>query len=229
MKRGYAATPLPGNVTASGKNVYILDDDHEMRSSLEFFLESADFAPRAFAAPSDLFMAIDGLGPGCLLVDIRMPDCDGFQVLERIKERRITLPVVIMTAHGDVISAVRAMKLGAYDFLQKPYEEDMLLEILGRAFDALGANLSTIGQLSDVRRRLGGLTERERDVLVGLVSGRSNKQVAYDLGLSVRTIEAHRASMMMRLRVRTFAEAVRMAIEGGIVEPAPSAVFAQAN
>lgn len=213
----------------SGRNVYILDDDLEVRSSLEFFLDSFGFAPRAFAAPSDLLPAIDGLAPGCLLLDIRMPGCDGFQVLEKIEERRATLPVVIMTGHGNVASAVRAMKLGACDFLQKPYEEEILLEVLSRAFNALDASLGALSQLSDARKRFGRLTERERDVLCGLVSGRSNKQVAYDLDISVRTVEAHRASMMTRLGVRTFAEAVRIAIDGSTVAPARSAVLARAN
>ena len=205
-----------GNAAVAGRAVYILDDDEAVRSSLQFFLASAGFAPRTFAR-SDVFLdAAEGLAPGCVLLDVRMPGFDGFEVLERLEGMRAALPTLIMTGHGDIATAVRVMKLGACDFIEKPFEEDLLIEILERIFSMLGDNVRRLERQHYVRSRLSRLTDREREVLAGLVVGRANKVIAYDLDISIRTVEMHRAAMMERLGVRTFADALRLAIEGGI-------------
>ena len=195
--------------------VYVVDDDADVRASLAYFLASAGFAERAFADPRTFLAEAGDLAPGCVLLDVRMPVMDGFEVLEHLAGQ-LRLPIVVMTGHGDVVTAVRTMKLGAVDFLEKPFEEAVLLEILQRTFDTLGDTVRGLDRRRDAQARLAALTDREREVLVALLGGCANKVIAFDLGLSVRTVEMHRAAMMDRLGVRTFAEALRLALDGGI-------------
>lgn len=198
-----------------GGTVYIVDDDAAVRGSLTFFLMTAGFAARPYADPSTFLADAASLPPGCVLLDVRMPGISGFEVLERLAPRRAELPVVIMTGHGDVVTAVRAMKSGARDFLEKPFEEEMLLAILAQVFATLAGDVREQCRVADARSRLAALTDREREVLVRLLAGQPNKLVAFDLQISIRTVEMHRAAMMDRLQVRTFAEALRLALEGG--------------
>ena len=168
------------------------------------------------------FLAVaDGLEPGCVLLDVRMPGADGFEVLTGIAARGAALPTVVMTGHGDVLTAVRAMKLGAADFLEKPFTEDMVVAVLDRLFANLDADVAQDISRHAAAEKIARLTEREAEVLHGLIAGHSNKVLAYDLGISVRTIEMHRASLMDRLDVRTFAEALRIAFEAGVVGAVP--------
>ena len=196
--------------------VYIVDDDTDVGESLAFFLESAGFVPRIFADARAFVATAASLPPGCVLLDVRMPDIDGFEVLERLKLKQVPLPVVVMTGHGDVVTAVRAMKLGADDFIEKPCEESVLLDILAQVFASLEGRIEQAARRQDAKTRLRALTDREREVLVALLGGRSNKVVAFELDISVRTVEMHRAAMMERLHVRTFAAALRIALDGGI-------------
>ena len=197
-------------------SVYIVDDDADVRDALTFFLTTAGFAARAFADPL-LFMAeAETLDPGCVLLDVRMPGIDGFEVIDRLQIMRSPHLVAVMTGHGDIGTAVRAMKLGAVDFLEKPFEEETLLEILSRTFATLDNNALHRERRGDARARLATLTDREREVLVALVAGRANKVIAFELDISVRTVEMHRAAMMDRLRVKTFAGALRLALDGGL-------------
>ncbi len=206
--------------------VYILDDDPSVRESLAYFLTATGFAGRQFATAAAFLAEADGLAPGCLLLDIRMPEIDGFDVLERLATRRTVLPVVVMTGHGDVDTAVRAMKLGAHDFVEKPFEENMILGVLARVFETLDGTVRDMERQRDVAARLGRLTPREADVLRGLLAGRPNKLIAYDLGISIRTVEMHRSGMMEALGIRTFVGALRLAIEGGMAMPsAPADMF----
>lgn len=202
--------------------VYIVDDNAMVRASVAAFLESAGFPSRQFSAPGMFLDEADSLSPGCVLLDVRMPEIDGFQVLQKLAEKRSVLPVVIMTGHGDVVTAVRAMKLGAHDFIEKPFEKNMLLGILARVFTMLDRTVRDRARQDDVTARLARLTDREREVLVGLLSGRSNKLIAYDLDISIRTVEMHRSAMMDRLGVRTFVGALRLGIEGGLALPPTS-------
>ncbi|KAB7646242.1 response regulator transcription factor [Polymorphobacter fuscus] len=205
------------------ETIYILDDDHSVRTSLGFFLANAGFATRSFADAASFLDAADSLSPGCVLLDLRMPEIDGFEVLERLATKRAALPVVVMTGHGDVGTAVRAMKLGALDFVEKPYEENMLLGILARVFMLLDNQVRDLGRQAEMRARIARLTDREREVLVGLLAGRANKLIAYDLGISVRTVEMHRSAMMERLGVRSLVEALRIAIAAGLALPPAAA------
>ena len=200
-------------------NVYIVDDDLDVLNSLDFFLSSAGFSTISFSDPLAFLDAVNSLSPGCLLLDIRMPGMDGIEVLKRHGNKRSAIPVVVMTGHGDVSTAVHAMKLGAMDYIEKPFEESALLKILGLIFKTLEIDLQLLSRQEAARARVNSLTGREREVLDGLLAGRSNKIVAYDLSISVRTVEMHRAAMMARLHVQTFAEAVLLAREGGMAMP----------
>lgn len=199
------------------RTVYVVDDDAGIRTSSAFFLQSVGMQPRVFENGQAFMAAATDLTPGCVLLDVRMPAMDGFEVIERLNDRRAELPVVVMTGHGDVLTAVRAMKVGAVDFLEKPFAEAMVLDILNRLFATLDEAVAADSRRHHAEERMKHLTDREAEVLHGLIAGRSNKVLAYDLGISVRTIEMHRAGMMNHLGVRTFAEALRLAFEAGAV------------
>lgn len=198
------------------KTVYIVDDDAAVRASLGFFLTTSGFVNVPFDDPHEFVRSLGQLEPGCVLLDLRMPALDGFAVLARLASLREQLPVVMMTGHGDVVTAVRAMKSGASDFIEKPFEEEMLLEILGRVFATLDGSLREVSRKRAASVRLSALSAREQEVLLGLLTGHSNKVLAFQLGISIRTIEMHRAGMMDRLGVRTLAEALRLAFEGDL-------------
>lgn len=212
------------------KHVYIVDDDVEVRTSLTFFLSSAGYFARPSGGGVAFLADVDNLQPGCVLLDIRMPELDGIEVIEALGDRIDRFPVVVMTGHGDVATAVRAMKHGASDFLEKPFAEDVVMEIIDRVFETLKAGTSARSERSEARARIESLTRREHDVLEGLAAGLSNKIIAYRLGLSIRTVEMHRASMMAHLAVRTLPDALRLAyvcgIKGSQKEPARLASIA---
>lgn len=196
--------------------IYIVDDDETLRDSIAFALETSAFRVKSFDGARTFLAAVDALEPGCVLMDVRMPDIDGLQVVEALGDRIEKLPIVVMTGHGDVSTAVRAMKMGASDFLEKPFEEDVLLQILERTFKALDANRAAIELRAQATKKLTMLTPREDDVLRGLAAGLSNKIIAFRLGLSVRTVEMHRSSLMDRLGVRSLPEALRIAFLAGL-------------
>ena len=198
------------------KHVYIVDDDESVRQSIAFFLSSMGFRPHLFSTGRDFLDEAAVLPPGCVLLDIRMPDLDGIQVVELLGDRVAKLPVVIMTGHGDVQTAVTAMKLGVSDFLEKPFEEDMLIEILDRTLARLSEQSRLFGEAEHARSLIERLTPREADVLRGLVGGLSNKVVAFNLGVSTRTVEMHRANMMDRLGAKSLSDALRTAFTAGL-------------
>jgi len=201
------------------RRIYIVDDDVEVRTSLTFYLSTVGF----FARPSSGGMAfladVDDLRPGCVLLDMRMPDLDGLEVIAALGDRIDRFPVVVITGHGDITTAVRAMKMGASDFLQKPFAEDVLLETVKRVFETLEAGLTARDQRVDACERIKALTPRERDVLLGLAGGCSNKIIAHRLNLSTRTVEMHRASMMEHLGVKTLPDAMLLTFVSGITVP----------
>jgi two-component system response regulator FixJ len=196
----------------------VVDDDRDVRRSISFMLGAADLQSRPFASGPDLLDALPELQPGAILLDIRMPEMDGFQVMTELAQRGIEWPVVVMTGHGEVSVAVQAMKLGAIDFLEKPFGEDVLLASLDRAF----VLLKDRGEKADRRRaaedRIKLLSARESEVLRGLMAGLSNKMLARRLDISLRTVEMHRANMMDRLQVGSLAEGLTLAVQAG-VEP----------
>lgn len=191
--------------------VYVVDDESEVRRALGFFLKSAGFMPRPFLNGADFLNEARELPPGCVLLDIRMSGLDGMQVIERLGTEVRRLPVIVMTGHGDVSTAVQAMKLGAQDFLEKPFEDEVLLQALAHGFDLIERTSLAEQERRDAERRMAGLTARERDVLALLAQGKSNKEFAIALDLSVRTVEMHRATMFDRLDVRSLPEALKLA------------------
>ena len=198
------------------KHVYVVDDDRDVRCSISFMLGTAGLQSRPFASGEDLLGSVEELSPGCVLLDLRMPDLDGFEVMTELAGRGVDWPVVVMTGHGEVPIAVRAMKLGAVDFLEKPFDEAALLAGLDRGFDLLKDRDEKTQARRAARERIDLLTTREREVLSGLMQGLSSKLIARRLEISLRTVEMHRANMMSRLQVRNLAEALTLAVQAGM-------------
>jgi len=193
------------------RQVYIVDDDDAIRRSVGFALKTSGFAVRAFENGAELLKSAADLDSGCILLDIRMPGMDGLEVQEALKAKGVTLPIVIMTGHGDVSLAVRAMKAGAVDFIEKPFQKAVLLSALEQAFGRLRHAAASREHSGEAAVKLQALTPREREVLAGLAQGLPNKSIAYDLGISPRTVEIHRANVMTKLGVRSLSDALRIA------------------
>lgn len=191
--------------------VHLVDDDDAIRRSAGFMLKTSGYRVRTFESGNDLLKNLSSLDPGCILLDIRMPGMDGLEVQQALKDRGVTLPVVIMTGHGDVTLAVQAMKAGAVDFIEKPFEKAVLLGAIEQAFERLDRSKAAKQRASEAQVRLQALTPREREVLDGLAQGLPNKTIAYDLGISPRTVEIHRANLMTKLEVKSLSEALRIA------------------
>jgi len=191
--------------------VHIVDDEDAIRRSAGFMLKTSGFAVETWASGVAFLKEVRHAEPGCILLDVRMPEMDGLAVQQQLTERGIAMPVIVLTGHGDVTIAVRAMKAGAIDFIEKPFEKAVLLAAIETAFDRM-ANASTrLARAEEASVRLAGLTARERDVLDGLAQGLPNKTIAFDLGISPRTVEVHRANLMTKLDVRSLSEALRIA------------------
>jgi two-component system, LuxR family, response regulator FixJ len=203
------------------RTVYVLDDDEAVRRSLERLLASANFEPVTFER-SDMFLtAARTFKTGCVLLDVRLPGMSGLEVQEQLQEMRNDLPIIVMTAQGDVQTAVRAMKAGASDFLEKPYSDQALLGSIEAAF-AKETPSDRNQEIADAVRRVATLSPREREVLYGLMDGRPNKVIAHHLGISVRTVEVHRARMMERLGTHQLADALRLGIMSKLNAPPPT-------
>lgn len=196
--------------------VYIVDDDRDVRSSTSFILSTMGLRTRPFASGVDFVSDLDHLEPGCILLDIRMPEMDGVEVLEQLARRNIDWPVIIMTGHGEISLAVQTMRLGAIDFLEKPFEEELLQACLHRAAQLLQNETHASVCKRDAISRIENLTHREEEVLEGLMEGLSNRQIADRLEISLRTAEMHRANMMQRLGVTGLAEALRLVADAGM-------------
>jgi two-component system, LuxR family, response regulator FixJ len=201
------------------RSVHVVDDDADVRRSLERLLLSAGFRPVLYQNAFALLDHAWELSAGCMLLDMRMQGMDGLELQARLNDFGVRLPVIVMTGHGDVATAVRAMKTGAVDFLEKPFDDERLLAAIETALAGIGG---AGGKLESTRaaQRIGALSPRERQVLDGLVAGQMNKAIAYDLGISVRTVEVHRARMLERLGTRHIAEAIRLAVLATLVPPA---------
>lgn len=200
------------------KQVYVVDDDEAIRRSLAFMLKTSGHKVELFVCGEDFLKAAPKLAPGCVLLDVRMPGLDGLEVQAAMAERGITFPVVVMTGHGDIAIAVRAMKAGAIDFIEKPFEKAAMLHALEQGFAKLGSLDLRRLRAEEAAARLEVLTPREHDVLRGLVEGLPNKSIAYDLGISPRTVEIHRANLMSKLDVKSLSEALRIAFAAGLGE-----------
>jgi two-component system response regulator FixJ len=193
--------------------VFIVDDDDAVRESLAALLESHGFSTVTFPSALHFLAKCDRAARGCLLADVRMPDMDGLELQEKVAADFPDLAVVIITGHGDIPIAVRAMKAGALDFVEKPFSEEIIIEIVRRGFER-----TTQSRRHDAAAapRLALLTPREREVLIGLVAGFPNKTIGYDLGISARTVEIHRARVMEKLQAKSLSALVRIAIAAGI-------------
>ena len=191
--------------------VHLVDDDAAVRRSVGFMLKTSGHRVETYESGSELLKAGSKLHDGCILLDIRMPGMDGLEVQQALQEKGVRLPVIIMTGHGDVGLAVRAMKAGAVDFIEKPFEKETLIGSLREGFRRLSRKEATQDRKKDAEVRLQALTSRERDVLNGLAEGLPNKTIAYDLGISPRTVEIHRANLMTKLQVRSLSDALRIA------------------
>ena len=203
--------------------VYLIDDEPAVRRSIGFMLKTSGFEVHPYESGFEFLKAASSLEPGCILLDIRMPGMDGLELQEALRQKGITHPVVIMTGHGDVSLAVQAMKAGAADFIEKPFEKAVLLEAIGIAVDRMKRSAASRDRASDAAVRLQVLTPRERDVLDGLAQGLPNKTIAYDLGISPRTVEIHRANLMTKLKVRSLSDALRIAFAAQEQLSAPDA------
>jgi two-component system response regulator FixJ len=199
-------------------NVYVIDDDPAMRDSLEFLLGAAGFSVRLFDSAQVFLNELSQLEAGCVVTDVRMPGVDGMELLRRLNPALgpRKLPVIVMTGHGDVPLAVEAMKLGALDFLEKPFEDDRLIGMIETALSPHQASARSESLTADMAARLASLTPRERQVMQGLVSGQSNKAIAREYDISPRTVEVYRANVMTKMQAGSLSELVRLAIRAGM-------------
>lgn len=201
------------NHSAAVAAVFVVDDDDGVRTSLGILLDSAGYRAVPFASAGEFLARYDPAQPGCLLLDMRMPEMTGMELLKELASRGGFLPVIFITGHGDVPMAVEAMKSGAFDFLQKPFSPKDLLERIGKALAADREAREVLSRAGELRRRHATLTPREKEVMALIVTGHANKVIAMDLGLSERTVEIHRARVMEKMATRSVAHLVRMALE----------------
>ena len=197
--------------------VCVIDDDDAARQSLEFLLKTAGVGVRTFESAKQFLQAMPETTSGCIVTDVRMPEMSGIDLLREVKRLNVPLPVIVITGHGDVALAVEAMKIGAIDFLEKPFNDDLLLTSVRTALqkDALTARHKA--EVAEVQKKLASLSARERQVLEGLVAGKANKVIAFDLSISPRTVEIYRANVMTKMAANSLSDLVRSAITAGIL------------
>jgi two-component system response regulator FixJ len=198
--------------------VYVIDDDDAVRQSLEFLLKTADIKVRSFESAKEFLGTLPKIKSGCIVTDVRMPEITGIDLLRRVKELNLDIPVIVITGHGDIALAVEAMKFGAVDFLEKPFDDEMILGSVRSALSKDADSTRQKVQYAEINEKLAALSNRERQVLEGLVSGKANKVIAYDLGISPRTVEIYRANLMTKMGAGSLSELVRMAMTVGILK-----------
>ncbi|MCB5175746.1 MULTISPECIES: response regulator FixJ [Microvirga] len=195
--------------------VHVVDDDVAVRQSLSFLLATVGLPVRLHESAVSFLDSVTEPVAGCIVTDVRMPEVDGIEFLRRLKSRGFSVPVIVMTGHADVPLAVEAMKQGAVDFIEKPFDDDLFLAAVRSALDLQEQNAERTSQTAEVQGRIDSLSERERQVLDGLVAGKANKVIAYDLGISPRTVEIYRANVMGKMQASSLSELVRMALLAG--------------
>jgi len=203
---------------SSKPKVYVIDDDAAMRDSLNFLLEAANFDVTLFENAANFLEAFPSLDFGCVVSDVRMPGIDGIELLKRLKALDSRFPIVIITGHGDVPLAVEAMKLGAVDFLEKPFEDDRLLRMIESAIVQGEPAAKDEAVTRDIAARIATLSPRERQVMDGLIAGLSNKMIARNYDISPRTIEVYRANVMTKMQANSLSELVRLAMRAGLLK-----------
>jgi len=198
--------------------VHVVDDDEAMRDSMAFLLRAENFQVQTYADAADFLTALPQIKVGCVVTDVRMPGMSGIELLQRLRELKVSLPVIVVSGHGDVPLAVEDMKTGALDFIEKPFEDDVFLRAVRTALGAQAVDSQRQAQKATINSRLESLSNREREVLEGLVAGHPNKTIAYDLGISPRTVEIYRANVMEKMQARSLSDLVRMALVGGLLD-----------
>jgi len=198
--------------------VHVIDDDDPVRQSLEFLLRSARIEVRTYPSAVAFLDALPTINSGCAITDVRMPGMSGLELLQRLRESGFKLPVIVITGHGDVPLAVQAMKDGAIDFLEKPFDDDVLLAAVRLALSSAERESLQDSERAELHDRLATLSNRERQVLKGLVAGHPNKTIAYDLDISPRTVEVYRANLMTKMKARNLSELVRITFIGGFLK-----------
>jgi two-component system response regulator FixJ len=199
--------------------VDLIDDDEAVRQSLAFLLDSGGIAARTHESATAFLAALPTLTPACIVTDVRMPGMTGIELLRELRVRGVDAPVIVITGHGDVPLAVEAMKGGAADFLEKPFDDDALLATIRAAMGRQARDAQRHAERDAILERLASLSGRERDVLAGLVAGHANKMIAYDLGISPRTVEIYRANLMTKMDAASLSHLVRMAMLAGFARP----------
>jgi two-component system response regulator FixJ len=199
-------------------DAHVIDDDQAVRESIEFLLRSAQLTVKTYETASAFLAVAPTVGSGCIITDVRMPGISGIDLLRRLKEMGLRLPVIVITGHGDVPLAVEAMKFGALDFLEKPFDDDVLLASVRSALDRSEASAQLETERAEIRARIALLTNREHEVLDGLVAGHPNKIIAFDLKISPRTVEIYRANVMTKMKAGSLSELVRMALVAGVMK-----------
>jgi two-component system, LuxR family, response regulator FixJ len=197
--------------------VHVIDDDEALRESLTFLLRSARIEVQSYPSAQAFLDALPNINPGCIVTDVRMPGLSGIDLLRRLKDLKVGVPVIVITGHGDVALAVEAMKIGALDFLEKPFDDQVLLASVKSALERQDGAAKHHSKRAEIESRLAALSNRERDVLGGLVAGRANKQIAFELNISPRTVEIYRANLMKKMQAQSLSDLVRMALIAGIM------------
>lgn len=200
--------------------VHIIDDDEAVRHSLAFLLNTARLDVRTYESATAFLSALPSLDSGCIITDVRMPEVSGVDLLRRLKELNVGMPVIVITGHGDVQLAVEAMKIGAVDFIEKPFDDDMLLASVRSALSRWEKGARQEAERGSLLDKLASLSSREREVLEGLVAGKPNKVIAFDLTISPRTVEIYRANVMTKMNAGSLSELVRMALLAGLLKSA---------
>jgi two-component system, LuxR family, response regulator FixJ len=203
---------------AEKRIVYVIDDDDALRESLAFLLGTAQITVQSFASAKAFLETLPAAKKGCIITDVRMPDMSGIDLLRRLNDLKVTVPVIVVTGHGDIALAVEAMKIGAIDFLEKPVDDEVLLASVNLALQQQDGQAKRHIERAEIESRTAALSQRERDVLDELVAGRANKQIAFDLGISPRTVEIYRANLMHKMQAGSLSELVRMALIVGMLE-----------
>jgi two-component system, LuxR family, response regulator FixJ len=197
--------------------VHVIDDDEALRDSLTFLLRTAQLEVLSYPSAAAFLETLPDAKLSCVITDVRMPGMSGIDLLRHLRERKISVPVIVITGHGDIPLAVEAMRIGAIDFLEKPFDDEVLIASVKAALRQKEGETKRHGERAEIERRLAALSNRERDVLGGLVAGRANKQIAYDLGISPRTVEIYRANLMSKMKAGSLSDLVRMALIAGVV------------
>jgi two-component system response regulator FixJ len=203
---------------SSDATVHVIDDDEAVRDSLEFLFKSANVDVRTYDSAKRFLSELSQPRSGCIVTDVRMPEISGIDLIKQLRELGVALPVIVITGHGDIPLAVEAMKLGASEFLEKPFDDEILLTAVRSALEKQADHGSRDAEKLKINTRLGTLSNRERQVLEGLAAGLPNKTIAYDLGISPRTVEIYRANLMTKMEANSLSDLVRMVVIAGITD-----------